>query len=176
MKTIYLANGIRFKSELWNFVSEQYILPIESIRTKTGEQAYKIIEPFESGSDELNQRIKQNENITNVKKLKEHNLENTIMIHDENHEHMNKADILIALLDYGSDIDPGVANEIGYFYGKNNGSKPIIGLHSDFRDQGESFGIKYNAMILGDIILSQNGKSVSSQKELIDYLTELANN
>ena len=49
-------------------------------------------------------------------------------------------------------------------------------MHSNFRDQWESFGIKYNAMPLGDIILSKNGKSVSNKEELINYLIELANN
>ena len=75
------------------------IYAIESIKTKNGEQAYKVIEPFESGSDELNKRIKQKEKINQVNKLKELNLENTIIINKENHHHMNKADILVVLLD-----------------------------------------------------------------------------
>jgi hypothetical protein len=60
--------------------------------------------------------------------------------------HLDRADMVIALLD-GSQVDDGAAWEIGFFYrGKPYGAK-IIGVRTDFRNVGESAGAVVNAMV-----------------------------
>lgn len=53
----------------------------------------------------------------------------SIAIADGDNEHLEKADVLVAVLD-GATPDSGLSAEIGYFYSLN---KPIIGLYTDSR-------------------------------------------
>ncbi|SES64621.1 Nucleoside 2-deoxyribosyltransferase [Methanococcoides vulcani] len=50
-----------------------------------------------------------------------------------NVEAIDACDILVAVLDGGTDVDSGTAWEIGYAYAKN---KTIIGIKTDFRTLG----------------------------------------
>lgn len=51
----------------------------------------------------------------------------------KNTEAIDRADLIIAILDGGSDVDSGTAWEIGYAYAK---TIPVIGLRTDFRTLG----------------------------------------
>lgn len=50
-----------------------------------------------------------------------------------NSEAIDRADLVIAILDGGSDVDSGTAWEIGYAYAKNI---PVMGMRTDFRTLG----------------------------------------
>jgi nucleoside 2-deoxyribosyltransferase len=50
-----------------------------------------------------------------------------------NVEAIDACDILVAVLDGGTDVDSGTAWEIGYAYAKN---KTIVGIKTDFRTLG----------------------------------------
>ena len=56
---------------------------------------------------------------------------------------LEKADIVVAILD-GSDVDSGVAAEIGYAYALR---KKIIGYRSDFRVTGDNQGVTVNIQV-----------------------------
>jgi nucleoside 2-deoxyribosyltransferase len=66
---------------------------------------------------------------------------------------VDECDFLLAVLD-GSDVDSGVALEIGYAYVKG---KKMIGYRSDTRQSGDMPPLKVNVMI-GDCIRNSGGK------------------
>ncbi|MCC5894562.1 MAG: nucleoside 2-deoxyribosyltransferase [Alkalibacterium sp.] len=70
------------------------------------------------------------------------NYADSIQIADGDNAYLEKADILIAILD-GVTIDAGVASEIGYFYSMN---KPIIGVYSDIRQGAGANKAKIEAL------------------------------
>jgi len=80
----------------------------------------------------------------------------------KNSEAIDRAGLVIAILDGGSDVDSGTAWEIGYAYAK---TIPVIGLRTDFRTLGVEGTV--NLMIEKTLI-----KLVYSTDEL---LTELEN-
>jgi len=48
-------------------------------------------------------------------------------------ELMPRSKFMIAILDGGHAVDDGVATEIGFYAGRYQGEKPILGIRSDFR-------------------------------------------
>lgn len=52
----------------------------------------------------------------------------------KNVEGIDNADLIVAVLDGGADMDSGTAWEIGYAYAKG---MPILGLRTDFRTLGD---------------------------------------
>lgn len=66
----------------------------------------------------------------------------SIAIADGDNEYLEKADILVAVLD-GATPDSGLSAEIGYFYSLN---KPIIGLYSDSRQGAHGNQEKIDAL------------------------------
>jgi nucleoside 2-deoxyribosyltransferase len=60
--------------------------------------------------------------------------------------HLDDADLVIALLD-GSQVDDGIAWEIGYFFARKSPEQKIIGIRTDFRRAGECEGAVVNPMI-----------------------------
>lgn len=111
------------------------------------------------------------------------NYANSIQIAEGDNAHLEKADILIAILD-GVTIDAGVASEIGYFYSMN---KPIIGVYSDIRQGAGANAEKIQALdevaespfsyinLYTVGLVKKRGKVVRSSTELIDELTILIN-
>ena len=67
-------------------------------------------------------------------------------IFDRCREHLDVADVVVALLD-GSQVDDGTAWEIGYFYALRRPGKPIIGIRTDFRKAGDAENARVNLMI-----------------------------
>ncbi|APH38994.1 nucleoside 2-deoxyribosyltransferase [Methanohalophilus halophilus] len=59
--------------------------------------------------------------------------QNAAELFRKNSEAIDRADLVIAILDGGSDVDSGTAWEIGYAYAKNI---PVMGLRTDFRTLG----------------------------------------
>jgi nucleoside 2-deoxyribosyltransferase len=55
------------------------------------------------------------------------------------------AEGVVAIMD-GTDPDSGTCWECGYAYAKG---KPVVLFRSDFRRPGDSYGIPYNAMLIG---------------------------
>lgn len=104
----------------------------------------------------------------------------SIAIAEGDNEHLETADILIAVLD-GVTPDSGLSAEIGYFYSMN---KPIIGLYTDVRqgthgnqqkidalDQiGESQFSYINLYTVG--LVKKRGIMVQSSEELIKRISE----
>ena len=61
----------------------------------------------------------------------------------KNFEMIRDSDLVVAVLD-GSDVDSGVACEIGYAFGRGI---PVIGYRSDFRSAGDSIHSKINIQV-----------------------------
>lgn len=98
-------------------------------------------------------------------------------------EHLQKSDVLIAVLD-GVEVDAGVAAEIGVFSTFN---RPIIALFSDVRQQGRENEKKIQALIEDGLenqfiyrnlfvvgLIKQNGVIVSTIEQLVDEMKKCA--
>lgn len=87
----------------------------------------------------------------------------------KNNEILIKASqIVVAILD-GSDIDSGVASEIGYAYALH---KKIIGYRSDTRMTGDNIGAKVNLQI-EYFIYNSKGCIVTNIEELKETLEKI---
>lgn len=152
---IYFANDLfTEESRLWN----QTV--VDKIRKKYG-NTVDIYLPQE------------NNKINDKKKYA-----NSIDIAKADTERLEKADLLIAVLD-GLSIGAGTATEIGIFAEKH---KPMIGVYTDIRQQGANCQAKLDA--LKDVAENQffyinlftvgqvklNGEIVTSSKQLIKTL------
>ena len=82
----------------------------------------------------------------------------------ENEEMINKSDIMIAVLD-GTDVDSGVAAEIGFAYA--NGKK-IIGYRGDFRVTGDNVGAIVNLQV--EYFISQSGGKIATNLEDLENM------
>ncbi len=82
----------------------------------------------------------------------------TSTIYELNLEAIDNCDLMVAVLDGGSDVDSGTAWEIGYACAKKI---PVIGLRTDFRTLGPEGAV--NLMI---------GESVGELLTDVDSLTE----
>jgi nucleoside 2-deoxyribosyltransferase len=59
---------------------------------------------------------------------------------------LDRADLLLAILD-GATVDDGTAWEMGYFFSRHRGVRPIIGLRTDARSSGDIDGGVVNSLI-----------------------------
>ncbi|RNI11831.1 nucleoside 2-deoxyribosyltransferase [Methanohalophilus sp. RSK] len=107
-KKIYLAGPLFSEAE--KIFNEQLTQRIES----TG---YDVFLPQRDSTDTKSMRKEQD----------------SAELFRKNSEAIDRADLVIAILDGGSDVDSGTAWEIGYAYAKN---MPVIGLRTDFRTLG----------------------------------------
>ncbi|WP_129598458.1 nucleoside 2-deoxyribosyltransferase [Methanohalophilus profundi] len=105
---IYLAGPLFSEAEK-NF-NEQLTERIESA-------GYDVFLPQRDSADTKNMRKEQD----------------AAELFRKNSEAIDRADLIIAILDGGSDVDSGTAWEIGYAYAKNI---PVMGLRTDFRTLG----------------------------------------
>lgn len=107
-KKIYLAGPLFSEAE--KIFNEQLTERIESA-------GYDVFLPQRDSADTKNMRKEQD----------------AAELFRKNTEAIDRADLIIAILDGGSDVDSGTAWEIGYAYAKNI---PVMGLRTDFRTLG----------------------------------------
>ncbi|WP_406658157.1 nucleoside 2-deoxyribosyltransferase [Methanolobus sp. ZRKC2] len=108
-KQIYLAGPLFSKAERdFNLY----------LRDRLVEIGFKVFLPQEDGNDTLSSRLE--ERMKNI-------FENDV-------EGIDGSDIVLAVLDGGSDVDSGTAWEMGYAYAKGI---PVLGLKTDFRTFGD---------------------------------------
>ncbi|TGC08438.1 nucleoside 2-deoxyribosyltransferase [Methanolobus halotolerans] len=108
-KQIYLAGPLFSKAERdFNLY----------LRDRLVEIGYKVFLPQEDGEDNLSSRLE--DRVRNV------------FINDV--KGIDQSDIVLAVLDGGSDVDSGTAWEMGYAYAKGI---PVFGLKTDFRTFGD---------------------------------------
>jgi len=88
------------------------------LRDRLVEIGFSVFLPQEDGDDTISSRL-------------EDRMKN-IFINDV--KGIDEADIVLAVLDGGSDVDSGTAWEMGYAYAKGI---PVIGLKTDFRTFGD---------------------------------------
>lgn len=88
----------------------------------------------------------------------------------ENEALIDRSDCVLAVLD-GTDVDSGVAAEIGYAYGK---SMLVYGLRSDFRQTGDNIGATVNLQV-EYFINNSGGRIFDSLKDVRDELVKHPN-
>lgn len=88
------------------------------LRDRLVEIGFSVFLPQEDGDDTISSRL-------------EDRMKN-IFINDV--KGIDEADIVLAVLDGGSDVDSGTAWEMGYAYAKGI---PVLGLKTDFRTFGD---------------------------------------
>ena len=88
------------------------------LRDRLVEMGFAVFLPQEDGDDTQSNRMEDRQRIT---------FENDVRGIDE-------SDLVLAVLDGGSDVDSGTAWEMGYAYAKG---MPVLGLKTDFRTLGD---------------------------------------
>ncbi|WP_319506687.1 nucleoside 2-deoxyribosyltransferase [uncultured Methanolobus sp.] len=88
------------------------------LRDRLVEMGFSVFLPQEDGNDTESSRLEDRQRII---------FENDVRGIDE-------SDIVLAVLDGGSDVDSGTAWEMGYAYAKGI---PVLGLKTDFRTFGD---------------------------------------
>ncbi|MBN2110620.1 MAG: nucleoside 2-deoxyribosyltransferase domain-containing protein [Methanosarcinaceae archaeon] len=108
-KQIYLAGPLFSKAERdFNLY----------LRDRLVEIGFGVFLPQEDGNDTLSGRLEERR-----KKIFENDVKG-----------IDESDIVLAVLDGGSDVDSGTAWEMGYAYAKGI---PVLGLKTDFRTFGD---------------------------------------
>jgi nucleoside 2-deoxyribosyltransferase len=88
------------------------------LRDKLVEMGFSVFLPQEDGNDTESSRMEERQKI----------------IFDNDVQGIDNSDIVLAVLDGGSDVDSGTAWEMGYAYAKGI---PVLGLKTDFRTFGD---------------------------------------
>lgn len=150
---IYLASPYGFTDSGSKFMRT---VMIPSIANKK----FQILNPWNT-SPILKMQLKKvtmmKDNRKQMKKFSELNLK----IGLKNEELLDKSDMVIAILD-GTDVDSGVASEVGYAYAKK---KLIMGYRSDFRLSGDNSGTKVNLQV-EYFIKKSGGQIITNIKDL----------
>ncbi|TQD25175.1 nucleoside 2-deoxyribosyltransferase [Methanolobus vulcani] len=88
------------------------------LRDKLVEMGFSVFLPQEDGNDTESSRMEDRQKT----------------IFDNDVQGIDNSDIVLAVLDGGSDVDSGTAWEMGYAYAKGI---PVLGLKTDFRTFGD---------------------------------------
>ncbi|WP_406660806.1 nucleoside 2-deoxyribosyltransferase [Methanolobus sp. ZRKC3] len=137
-KQIYLAGPLFSQAEMdFNVM----------LRDRLVEMGFSVFLPQEDGADTQSSRMEDRQR--NI-------FENDVRGIDE-------SDIVLAVLDGGSDVDSGTAWEMGYAYAKGI---PVLGLKTDFRTFGDE-GIVNLMMEMAIEALERDVESIL--KVLEDY-------
>lgn len=89
-----------------------------NLRDRLVEMGFGVFLPQEDGEDNLETRMHERQ----------------MCIFENDVRGIDEADMVLAVLDGGSDVDSGTAWEMGYAYAKG---KKVLGLKTDFRTFGE---------------------------------------
>lgn len=154
---IYLANCMGFNA-IGRDVMNNKIIP------RLEEMGIEVLEPFREGLKNLD--MEKPGKMENVKEKEKLEMELSREIPKLNDSLMLKSDALLPVLDGPEGVDDGIASEIGFFAGINNGKKPIIAVRSDFR-MGENTAVPINPQMIGYIEMCR-GILVCSNK-IIDF-------
>jgi nucleoside 2-deoxyribosyltransferase len=155
--SIYLASPYGFTDAGREFMNNTMIPKIKRAN-------FEILNPWDDfdSTFERFQRIDSLKDILEQKKLfKELNQD----VSKKNEELLKQSQIVVAILD-GSDVDSGVASEIGYAYALR---KKIIGYRSDYRLTGDDLGAVVNIQI--DYFINKSGGYIV--KDLADLMCAL---
>jgi len=167
---VYLASPYGFTDAGREFMNKVLIPNISN-------KEIKILNPWDSFTSNLKQ-IEKISLITNT-----HNLSRSLKSFNSeiakiNEELIDKSQLVIAILD-GSDVDSGVASEIGYAYANK---KIIIGYRNDFRLSGDNFGATVNIQVEyfvkksgGQIVNNLSSLNKILQKTIINLKNNIAN-
>ena len=107
-KTIYLA------APLFSDAEREFNCKLRDQITKRG---FSVFLPQEDSNDTTEMRHEEKQNY----------------IFNENLKAIDNSDIIVAILDGGSDVDSGTAWELGYAFARK---KPVLALKTDFRTLG----------------------------------------
>ncbi len=89
-----------------------------NLRDRLVEMGFGVFLPQEDGEDNIETRMHERQ----------------MCIFENDVRGIDEADMVLAVLDGGSDVDSGTAWEMGYAYAKG---KKVLGLKTDFRTFGE---------------------------------------
>jgi nucleoside 2-deoxyribosyltransferase len=157
MEKVYVASPYGFTESGIAFMDRTMIPVIE-------QTSFQVLNPWKY-SEEISSKIikiaSTDSVVMQIQLWKDLNMEigknNELMIKDSR--------IVLAVLD-GSDIDSGVAAEIGYAYALG---KKIIGYRSDTRLTGDNIGAKVNLQI-EYFIYNSGGQIVTNIRDLKETL------
>ena len=130
-KQIYLAGPLFSKAERDFNVY---------LRDKLVEIGFRVFLPQVDGEDNLENRMHERQ----------------MCIFENDIKGIDQSDIVLAVLDGGSDVDSGTAWEMGYAYARG---KKILGLKTDFRTFGEE-GIVNLMMEMSVDVLAMDAEEI----------------
>jgi nucleoside 2-deoxyribosyltransferase len=137
-KQIYLAGPLFSKAERdFNIY----------LKDRLVEMGFKVFLPQVDGEDNLSSRMHERQ----------------MCIFENDIRGIDESDIILAVLDGGSDVDSGTAWEMGYAYARG---KKVLGLKTDFRTFGEE-GIVNLMMEMSVEVLARDVEDIL--KVLEDY-------
>jgi nucleoside 2-deoxyribosyltransferase len=148
MEKLYLASPYGFTDAGIFFMQRKMIPAIQ-------EASYQVLSPWEY-SGELRKKINAIEKISDVMKQIEvwKSLNKEIGRNNQNLIKLSK--VVVAVLE-GTDVDSGVAAEIGYAFALK---KKIIGYRSDKRITGDNVGARVNLQI--EYFISESGGQIAT--------------
>jgi len=129
IKTIYLAAPLFSQAELdFN----------RKLRDQLIEIGFSVFLPQEDSNDTTNMRHAQKQQY----------------IFEKNLDAIDNSDLIVAVLDGGSDVDSGTAWELGYAYAKG---KTVLGLKTDFRTLGSEGTVNLMIEVSVDVLATDIG-------------------
>lgn len=154
---IYVAGPLGFSESGRFFYYQEFLPTLKELR-------YEIFDPWEHSPKDKIEKLKNKESSLKVSEAQKDWQSINLEIGTNNVNILNEADGLIAILD-GPDVDSGTAAEVGYFCGKHNNQRPILGYRSDFRLSSENIGGIINIQVEQFIYLTK-GTIVANIKDL----------
>lgn len=159
---LYLASPYGFTTAGQDFMNKT-VIPLLS------KDKHIILNPW-SDSFSINKKIEKYGKLINksqIAKLKQLNTS----IAQKNMDMIDESDLVLAVLD-GSDVDSGVAAEIGYAFAQR---KRVLGYRSDFRLTGDNIGSIVNLQV-EFFIKKSGGKIFHSLTEIKKEIKKYASN
>ena len=156
---LYLASPYGFTTAGQDFMNKT-VIPLLS------KDKHIILNPW-SDSFSINKKIGKLINKSQIVELKQLNTS----IAQKNMDMIDESDLVLAVLD-GSDVDSGVAAEIGYAFAQK---KRVLGYRSDFRLTGDNIGSIINLQV-EFFIEKSGGKIFHSLTEIKKEIKKYASN
>lgn len=157
MKKVYLASPLGFTETGRKYYYEQLIPFLQK-------RGFKVLDPWTSTSPH---KIKTVEGMEYGKEKRDAWRELNREIGDNNRKAIDESDCILAILD-GTDVDSGVAVEIGYGFAAG---KKIIGYRGDFRLSADNEGATVNLQV--EYFIEQSGGRIARDfDEAVDMLKE----